>query len=67
MSLISQCIEPGCSKLCIGLFCIEHDACPTGEFVRGRPWPPRVRLTQAAATKPRLAPAPVRAGVRPAA
>ena len=38
--MISTCIEPGCSTLCIGLFCIEHDARPQVEFPRGRPWPP---------------------------
>lgn len=38
--MISTCVEPGCSTLCIGLFCIEHDARPQVEFPRGRPWPP---------------------------
>ncbi len=38
--MISSCVEPGCSTLCIGLFCIEHDARPQVEFPRGRPWPP---------------------------
>jgi hypothetical protein len=69
MPLITQCIEPGCSKLCMGLFCIEHDLRPSVEFVRGRPWPPRIRLAQPAVTKPRLAAtaAPARARVKPAA
>jgi len=40
MPVISACIEPGCSTLCMGLFCIEHDARPEIEFPRGRPWPP---------------------------
>jgi hypothetical protein len=40
MSLINPCIEPGCSTLCIGLFCIRHDTQPQIEFARGRPWPP---------------------------
>jgi hypothetical protein len=69
MPLISQCIEPGCSKLCMGLFCIEHDSQPSVEFVRGRPWPPKIRLAQPSATRPRFASAapPVRARVKPAA
>ena len=67
MPLISQCIEPGCSKLCMGLFCIEHDLRPSVEFVRGRPWPPRIRLAQPVTTTPRLVAAPVRARVKPAA
>jgi hypothetical protein len=63
MPLISPCIEPGCNKLCMGLFCIEHDARPSVEFVRGRPWPPAGRATQArraVAQRPRVR-------VRPAA
>ena len=46
MPMISPCIEPGCTKLCMGLFCIEHDAQPAVEFPRGRPWPPAQRLAQ---------------------
>jgi hypothetical protein len=40
MGMISRCIEPGCTTLCIGLFCVAHDAVPQVEFPRGRPWPP---------------------------
>jgi hypothetical protein len=43
MPLISPCIEPGCSKLCIGLFCIDHDSGPRSDLPRGRPWPPARR------------------------
>jgi hypothetical protein len=50
MSMISTCVEPGCSTLCIGLFCIEHDARPQVEFPRGRPWPPLGVLQPPAAT-----------------
>jgi hypothetical protein len=39
MGMISRCIEPGCTTLCIGLFCVAHDAVPDREFPRGRPWP----------------------------
>ena len=70
MPLISPCIEPGCSKLCMGLFCIDHDSHPSVEFPRGRPWPPASRrLAQAVVSKPRLAvvPASARARVKPAA
>jgi hypothetical protein len=70
MSMISTCIEPGCSTLCIGLFCIEHDARPQVEFPRGRPWPP-LGVVRAAVAEPMLAvasPEPALAGVvRPAA
>src|SRR5215831_18558946 len=69
MSVISTCIEPGCSTLCIGLFCIEHDARPQVDFPRGQPWPP-LGIVQAAAA-PMLSavtPEPALAGaVRPAA
>ncbi len=44
--MISPCIEPGCSKLCMGLFCIDHDSRPSLEFVHGRPWPPPLRADQ---------------------
>jgi hypothetical protein len=49
MGMISRCIEPGCTTLCIGLFCVEHDAVPQVEFPRGRPWPPdgKAQLTEA--------------------
>jgi len=40
MPVINTCIEPGCSTLCIGLFCVQHDAPTQVEFPRGRPWPP---------------------------
>ena len=67
--MISTCIEPGCSTLCIGLFCVEHDALPQVEFPRGRPWPPLgvvqtavPAALSAATTEPVLA-----AAVRPAA
>ena len=40
MGMISRCIEPGCTTLCIGLFCVAHDAVPQVDFPRGRPWPP---------------------------
>jgi hypothetical protein len=72
MPLISPCIEPGCSKLCMGLFCIDHDSGPRTDLPRGRPWPPArrgVALT-VAATAPRLGVAPpeiVRTPVSPAA
>ena len=68
--MISTCIEPGCPTLCIGLFCIEHDARPQVEFPRGRPWPPLegVRVAAMEPTLSVVAPQPVLAGaVRPAA
>jgi len=43
MPLISPCIEPGCSKLCMGFFCIDHDSGPRVDLPRGRPWPPARR------------------------
>jgi hypothetical protein len=43
MPMISPCIEPGCSKLCMGLFCIDHDSGPRADLPRGRPWPPARR------------------------
>jgi hypothetical protein len=69
MSMISPCIEPGCSKLCMGLFCIDHDSGPRADFPRGRPWPPAKRGAQpvAAVALPALVPDAGRAPVRPAA
>jgi hypothetical protein len=58
MSVISQCIEPGCSTLCIGMFCVQHDARPVVDFPRGRPWPPQPRLPSAAMTVPVASGAP---------
>jgi hypothetical protein len=68
MSLINPCIEPGCSTLCMGLFCVKHDAAPEREFPRGRPWPP-LRAAQAVEVSAALAVAPktVLTAVRPAA
>jgi hypothetical protein len=66
MPLISPCIEPGCRKLCMGLFCIEHDATPSVEFVRGRPWPPAGRVAQAVVPRRAVA-RPARVHVKPAA
>ncbi len=72
--MISTCVEPGCSTLCIGLFCIEHDARPQVEFPRGRPWPPLGVLQTPTATSSVLrsgVPEPALTGavgsVRPAA
>jgi hypothetical protein len=48
MTVITTCIEPGCSTLCMGLFCIDHDAAPVADFPRGRPWPPASRGSRAA-------------------
>lgn len=67
MPLISPCLEQGCSKLCMGLFCIEHDPRPAVEFVRGRPWPPAGRVAQVVAPRIPALPARARVGVRPAA
>jgi hypothetical protein len=67
MPMISPCIEPGCRKLCMGLFCIEHDARPAVEFVRGRPWPPAGRVAHALAPRLGAAAQPSRVRVRPAA
>jgi hypothetical protein len=53
MSMISTCIEPGCSTLCIGLFCVAHDARPTVEYPRGRPWPP-ARVPGASVAAPQV-------------
>jgi hypothetical protein len=69
MPVINQCIEPGCSTLCIGLFCVQHDVRPVVEFQRGRPWPPQPKprtkvATVAAAAGP---PEPALTSVRPAA
>ena len=68
MAVISRCIEPGCTTLCIGLFCIAHDAPPQIEFPRGRPWPP-VGAAQASPTVAPPAhpfePTPVLTGVTP--
>jgi hypothetical protein len=47
MPVITTCIEPGCSTLCMGLFCIQHDARPVADFPRGRPWPPAARAPRA--------------------
>jgi hypothetical protein len=65
--MISPCIEPGCKKLCMGLFCIDHDARPAVEFVRGRPWPPAGRVAQAVESRLAVATKPARIRVRPAA
>jgi hypothetical protein len=70
MPVITTCIEPGCGTLCMGLFCIEHDARPQVDFPRGRPWPPASRVLHAP-----VVPVPVGTGasetaltsVRPAA
>ena len=68
MPLISPCIEPGCSKLCMGLFCVDHDSGPRADLPRGRPWPPARRgFAQTVAPPPRLHVAPERAPVVPAA
>ena len=45
--MISPCIEPDCSTLCMGLFCITHAPKPTREFPLGRPWPPLAMLAEA--------------------
>ena len=68
--MINPCIEPGCSTLCMGLFCIEHDARPQADFPRGRPWPPAARIPHASVVAvPAFEdePAPVLTSVRPAA
>ena len=67
--MISPCIEPGCSKLCMGLFCIDHDSGPRTDLPRGRPWPPSPRGVQpvAAVPEPAVAPSPARVPVTPAA
>jgi hypothetical protein len=57
MPMISPCIEPGCSKLCMGLFCIDHDSGPRADLPRGRPWPPARRGVQTVSVVPALAPA----------
>jgi hypothetical protein len=67
MPLISPCIEPGCSKLCMGLFCVDHDSGPRTDLPRGRPWPPARRGFAQAVAAPRLPVAPERAPVAPAA
>jgi len=53
MSMIGPCLEPGCSTLCMGLFCIAHEPRPELPFPRGRPWPP-VPRTAAGAPAPAL-------------
>lgn len=45
--MIGPCIEPGCSTLCMGLFCVKHDARPQVDFPRGRPWPAAPRAREA--------------------
>jgi len=67
MSLINPCIEPGCSTLCIGLFCVKHDAAPDVEFPRGRPWPPAAARSAEISTALAVSPKTVLAAVRPAA
>jgi hypothetical protein len=69
MSMINPCIEPGCSKLCMGLFCIDHDSGPCADLPRGRPWPPAKRSAEplAAVPLPALVQKPSRAPVMPAA
>jgi hypothetical protein len=70
MPMIGPCIEPGCSKLCMGLFCIEHDSRPSVDFPRGRPWPPlRAAAQPPVAVAARFAAARFqrRASVRPVA
>jgi hypothetical protein len=52
--MISPCIEPGCSTLCMGLFCINHQPKPDREFPRGRPWPPLSVLTDARVLVPKV-------------
>jgi hypothetical protein len=56
MPMISPCIEPGCPKLCMGLFCIDHDSGPRADLPRGRPWPPARRGFQAIAVVPTSVP-----------
>ena len=51
----------------MGLFCIDHDAPPGVEFVRGRPWPPSARLAHAVAPRLIAAAKQPRVPVRPAA
>jgi len=67
--MISPCIEPGCSKLCMGLFCIDHDSGPRADFPRGRPWPPAKRGLQSVAqvSLPALVHEPTRIPLTPAA
>ena len=68
MSVISTCIEPGCSTLCIGLFCVAHDARPQVEYTRGRPWPPASAVGALSPVVRAPEPVPVlSAAVRPAA
>jgi len=40
MPMISRCMEPGCSTIAMGVFCIVHTPKTNRVFVRGRPWPP---------------------------
>ncbi len=65
--MISPCIEPGCSKLCMGLFCIDHDSRPAVEHPRGRPWPPVRRGQTISLRLAATGPKPGRAPVKPAA
>jgi hypothetical protein len=69
MPVIDTCIEPGCSTLCMGLFCIEHDARPEADFPRGRPWPPGLHAPYVAVVPEVVAETPETALtiVRPAA
>jgi hypothetical protein len=70
MPVISTCIEPGCSTLCIGLFCVVHDATPQVMYTRGRPWPPASAAEPAEPISPVRASVPepvLSAAVRPAA
>ena len=67
MPVINACIEPGCSTLCMGLFCIEHDAKPQTDFPRGRPWPPAVPDPHSALPMPVAVPELVLTSVRPVA
>jgi hypothetical protein len=41
--LLTTCVEPGCTTLCMGGRCVEHDRPRTRVFVRGRPFRPAPR------------------------
>ena len=40
MPIVNECLEPGCSILCLGSFCLRHEPKQTVVYPRGRPWPP---------------------------
>jgi hypothetical protein len=46
MPIVTRCTADGCETLTIGPLCVDHEAATTRNFVRGRPFVPRISPTR---------------------